>query len=120
MKNHVYWLLQVAVKDGQLDNLRSLMTEMSTATQNDEPGTLNYEWWIGDDEKTIHIYERYADSGAAIIHVGNFGSKFMERFMGAADPTAITVYGDASPELREALAGFGAVHMGAFGGFTRG
>ncbi len=119
MTNHVYWLLELSIKEGELNNLKDVMKEMVSATQNDEPGALNYEWWISDDQKTCHIYERYTDSSATMIHLGNFGSKFADRVMSCVDVTRFIVYGDASNEVKEALAGFGAVVMQPFGGFDR-
>ncbi len=119
MSQHVYWLLKVDVNSGKLDDARSLMQEMVAATQADEPGALNYEWNFNADESQMHIYERYADSAATMIHLGNFGSKFAERFLQCFTPTALEVYGDASDEVRAALAPFGAVHYVVADGFAR-
>ena len=118
MSNVISWNLQLAVRDGQLDAARSLMTEMVAATR-DEPGTLGYEWFISDDGTACHINERYADSGAALVHLGAFGEKFMDRFLACFEPTSFSVYGDPSAEARGALDGFGATYLGWLGGFTR-
>lgn len=119
MTKHVYWLLELSIKEGHLDQLRELMGEMSSATQNDEPDALNYEWWISEDESTCHIYERYSDSAAVMVHLGNFGSKFAERFMGHVDPTGFKVYGDANDDVKAALTDFGPQYLTGLGGFTR-
>ena len=119
MSDAVSWVLELAVKDGQLDAFKALAQEMSEATQADEPGATHYEWFIDEDGKTIHIFERYVDSAATMIHLGNFGAKFAERFLGSVDPQRLMVYGDPSAEVRGALAGFGAAHMTQFAGFSR-
>jgi quinol monooxygenase YgiN len=118
MSNAVSWVLELAVKDGQLDTFKALAQEMSEATQ-DEPGATHYEWYIDADGNNIHIFERYADSAATLIHLGNFGAKFAERFMACVDPTRFMVYGDPSAEVRGAVAGLGAAHMTQFVGFAR-
>lgn len=118
MSDHVSWLLELALKPGELDNFKALMGEMVESTQA-ERGTLNYEWSISDDGEACHIYERYADSGAVMTHLGSFGAKFAERFLGAVDPTRFVVYGTPSDEVKEALGGFGPVYMAPFGGFAR-
>lgn len=115
----VYWMLEVKIKDGEVDALKALLADMVKATQNDEPGTLNYEWWINGDETSCHIYERYADSSAVMVHLGNFGAKFAGRFMAILEPTRLMVYGDVSDEVRKALDGLGAIYMSALGGFGR-
>ncbi len=118
MSNNVSWNLQLSINDGKLDDFRALMEEMVAATAN-EAGCLAYEWFISEDGTTCHINERYVDSGALMVHLGNFGANFAERFMACVTPTAFSVYGDASSDVREALAGFGPAHYGPFGGFSR-
>ena len=113
------WVLELKVKDGQLDAFKALAREMSEATQADEPGASHYEWFIDADGDTIHICERYADSAATMVHLGNFGAKFAERFLACVDPARLMVYGDPSAEVRNALAGLGAAHMTQFDGFAR-
>lgn len=119
MSDSVSWLLELAIKDGQLDNFKSLMKEMVDATQSNEPGTLNYEWFIDADGKNGQIYERYADSAATMTHLGAFGEKFAERFMAVLEPTRLLVYGDPSDEVKTALVPFGPVYMEQIGGFIR-
>ncbi len=119
MGQNVHWILEVGIKDGQLENFKTLMGEMVAATSADEPGTTHYEWFLSADETSCHIYERYADSAAVMVHLGNFGSKFAGRFMGCVQPTGLTVYGDADAEARKALGGLGAVHFEQIGGFAR-
>jgi quinol monooxygenase YgiN len=114
----ISWNLRVNVNDGQLENFRSLMHEMVAATK-EESGTLGYEWFVAEDGSTVHLNERYADSGAAMEHLGNFMANFAERFMGCVTPTSIDVYGEASDQVREAMTAFGAVHHVTFGGFSR-
>ena len=119
MSKSVSWLLEIDIKDGQLDNFKGLMKEMVEATQANEPGTLNYEFFLDAAGKSCQIYERYADSAATMTHLGAFGEKFAERFMGAAEPTRFFVYGDPNDDVKAALEAFGAVYMEQIGGFTR-
>ncbi|MFQ5515956.1 MAG: putative quinol monooxygenase [Acidimicrobiia bacterium] len=117
MSDTVSWILALAVKEGELENLRNLMAEMVEHTKN-EPGALTYEWFVSDDGSAVHIYERYADSAAVLAHLGGFGEHFAERFMAAADPTGFHVYGNPDDTARGALLGQGAEFFGPFGGFA--
>ncbi len=119
MSETVQWVLEVAIKQGELNNFKALMNEMVEATQANEPNTTNYEWFIIDDGQTCHLYERYADSAATMTHLASFGENFADRFLAAVAPTRLVVYGNPSAEVREALAAFGAVHMAQIGGFAR-
>jgi quinol monooxygenase YgiN len=118
MSTVVSWNLQLAVHDGRLDDFRSLMHEMVESTRTEE-GTQAYEWFVSENGTACHLYERYADSGAALIHLAAFGSRFAERFLSCVAPTGFYVYGDPSDEVRGVLDGFGAVYLGSFGGFAR-
>lgn len=119
MSTPVSWNLRLSVIDGKLDDAKALMDEMVAATEADEPGALAYEWFLSEDGSTCHLYERYADSDATMVHMGNFTTKFMERFMGCFTPTSIVVYGEPSDAVRGVLDGFGAVYLGSWGGFAR-
>ncbi len=119
MADTIKWVLEVDIADGKMDELKTLMTDMSAATRADEPGTLDYEWLTDAEGGRCHILERFKDSGAAMAHLGNFGAKFAERFMAILTPTRLSVYGPATDELRGAVAGIGAVHYGEIGGFHR-
>jgi hypothetical protein len=94
------------------------MAEMVDATQH-ESGAIGYEWFLSADGQVCHLCERYADSGAALEHLGNFGANFAERFLTCFAPTSFHVYGDPSAEVRGILDGFGAVYLGPLGGFVR-
>ena len=118
MSNLVSWNLQLNVRDGQLNASQSLMKEMIEATQK-ESGTRMYQWFYSNDGKTCHITEGYTDSSAVMVHLGTFGSTFVERFMACFEPTSFFVYGNPSAEARAVLDGFGAAYLDSVDGFTR-
>ncbi len=119
MSNNISWLLALNVKEGQFENLKKLMGEMVDFVNQNEPDTSNYEWYLSDDEDTLHIYERYNDSAAVMTHLKGFGENFAERFMGCLEPTGFTVYGTPGADVKEALAAFAPVYMSQANGFAR-
>lgn len=118
MSGHVHWILELSINDGQLEAFKALMAEMIDGTR-DEAGTLNYEWFLSDDQTTCHIYERYASSAATMVHLGNFGEKYAERFLTFLTPMRFTVYGDPDGAVREALDKLAVTYMAEVGGFSR-
>jgi quinol monooxygenase YgiN len=98
----IFWLLELAIKPGELDNFRALLHEMIESTRT-EPETLSYEWFISDDGSVAYGYERYADSAAAMTHLRAFSEKSGDRFRAAVDRTRLTVFGAPNDEVREAL-----------------
>jgi quinol monooxygenase YgiN len=119
MSNHVSWMLELEVQPGRENDFRTLMAEMVQATQANEPGALDYQWSTSADGKLCHLFERYADSAAALTHLGTFGTKFAARFMEVLKPTRFVVYGSPNASVKEALAGFNPVYMQAVAGFSR-
>ncbi len=118
MPHNLSWNLQLTIHEGKTDEFRALATEMAASVET-EPGTLQYEWFMGEDGHTCHINERYVDSEAAITHIAHFGANYAERMMAIITPTQFSVYGDPSVAVREALIGFGAVHLKYLTGFRR-
>ncbi len=119
MSDVVFWIFELSIKEGEVETLKSLLAEMSEATQTNEPNTLNYEWYISDDETKCHILERYSDSAALLTHMDNFGKHFAKRFMSILTPTKMTVYGNPNETVVKALKSLGAVYYEHLGGFSR-
>jgi quinol monooxygenase YgiN len=119
MENTVYWNLELSIKQDKKEDLKSLVSDMSASTKENEPGALNYEWQVDEQMTNCHIFERYVDSGALMTHLGNFQEKFAGRFFDILEIKRWTVYGNASDLVKETLGGMGAEFMDPIGGFSR-
>jgi quinol monooxygenase YgiN len=114
MDDGISWYVQLAVKPGQIENFKALTRDMVECARH-EPGVLSYQRFVSDDNKFVHVYERYADSAAAVAHLRKFGKKFSERFLAMVERTHFLVFGAPSNELRELLDGFGATYLKPLG-----
>ena len=119
MTKNIFWIFELTIKEGQVDNLKKLMTEIVEATKENEQGTMAYEWTISGDNKKCHIHERYADSEATLTHLATFTSQYAARLMETGDATGFVVYGNPNYEVEKILDGFDAVYMTPIGGFIR-
>ncbi|WNJ19353.1 antibiotic biosynthesis monooxygenase [Pontibacter sp. G13] len=117
MSDNIIWTVAGRIKDGQRPAFDALMEEM-VETVRKEPGTINYEWTIGQDNRTLQVYERYKDAQAAETHLPTWGS-FSGRFTEVVDITGFVVYCDLPDNLREAVAGLNPVYMTPIGGFAK-
>src|SRR5687768_10925275 len=100
MDDQVAWALELKVKNpGQIDSFRKLMDEMVVSTHA-ELGTLAYEWDFSDDNTRVTLYERYADSDAALAHLETFDQKFAQPFWSAVTWAGQTVLGTPSDALK--------------------
>ncbi|MBW4707085.1 antibiotic biosynthesis monooxygenase [Roseobacter sp. YSTF-M11] len=119
MNDHIEWVLEMNVQDGQGDAVQPLVDEMVAATLKTEPGALTYEYYVTPDRTRCTVLECYVDSDAAMTHLANFGANFADRFLTTFTPVRFTVYGPANDDVQSALAGFGATFEGRVGGFHR-
>lgn len=118
MADNIYWTLKCTIADGKLADLESVRDKMVATVDSSEPNTLNYEWWISDDKKSMTTYERFTDNAAALAHLGNAGPVIGE-FLACLTIDEFTIYGPASDELRGAAGGLGPKYLSTFGGITR-
>lgn len=117
MDSQISMVVELQVNEGQLDALKAVMEEMVEATRSEE-GALSYEWHISEDESTVHVYERYADSDAAVAH-GRNAMQFLPKMIAAGKPARVSAYGEPSDEVRQMFGAMGATWYGNFGGFVR-
>lgn len=115
----VSWLLELELDPARAGEFTALLREMVTATQTNEPGTLDYEWSAEPDGRTGYIFERYTDSDAVLVHLNTFGARYAERFLTLAKPTRCTVFGTPDERVRKALAGLKPEYAAPLGGFSR-
>jgi quinol monooxygenase YgiN len=76
----VSWWVELAVRPGCLDEFEQLTGEM-VASARIEKGALAYQRFISDDRQTICVYERYANSGAALAHLTKFAAIATEAWL---------------------------------------
>ena len=105
---NVGWIVELTIKDGKFELFEELSRDMMESTKH-ETGTLQYEWNMLDDNKTVIIIERYENSLAALIHTATFAEKFAERFDELAVQTRLFVYGVPDMKLRQVLSDAGAI-----------
>jgi quinol monooxygenase YgiN len=126
MSDSVFFVVELEVKPGQIDELQSVMGEMAAVTQADEPGTLNYEWFLTKDGSACYIFERYADPDAAVVHSRTFPPELAQRAM-AFLPTRLTAYGNLTEAITKqriepllaAVPGISFLVLEPHGGFAR-
>lgn len=118
MSDQVAWHVELSVRPGQIEQLEALTAEMVASTRN-EPGALCFERFVSDDRQTVHLYERYLDSTAAVEHLQTFQQTFAARFAALVERREFHVFGSPSSQLREQLSGYGAKFFELLDGFSR-
>jgi quinol monooxygenase YgiN len=90
--------------EGKREEYMRLSAQALELVLANEPGTLQYDLYLNDDQSECMVIERYRDSEAAMAHAANLGDLF-----GAVLATVSVVHGELlgepSAELRANLAG---------------
>ena len=115
----VYWLITAYIKEGQLENVKSINKELVSATLENELMTLSYDWSVSEDGKNCYFFEWYDNSEAVMIHTASFGEKFAERLLGMIEIQRFEVFGNPNAVAKKALSDFGASFHKSIGGFAR-
>lgn len=119
MSEPIFWVVEGGIQPRALDALMPLIEEMVASTKAVEPGTMAYEWFVDSGNKECHIFEKYRDSAAALIHLRTFEEKFAERLGKLVRIERVKLYGDADKEVVGALGSEGTVLLLPLTGFTR-
>ena len=117
----ITFILQMAVMP-KTNDLESWITERSSRVTFEfgEMKTSRFEWFLSTDKAKATLIEIFDDSEGALTRFNNLisspiAAEWMDRF----EVESFTVLGDASHELREALASMEPDFRAFAGGFTR-
>jgi hypothetical protein len=64
-----------------------------------DPGTLQFDWFIGTDNTECEIHETYDSSEAFLAHLFNLRELLRILYEKFASDHSVIIYGDPSPEL---------------------
>ena len=118
MPSYIVTDFQLSIKEGKLEDFKSIVSTMVEITNLNEPNTLVYEYHINEDGTECHLLETFKDSDAFMIHLENVGHMFDTLFE-SATMTRAQIYGSPSAELQQALDPLGVQYFGNFNGVTR-
>ena len=112
--DEIAWRVELSVKPDQVGNLLALTDQMLESASG-EVGCLSYQRFIAPDGHSVHVYERYLNSGAALAHLTVFFNRFGDRYASMVNRNRFTVYGTPSSDLRQMLDQFSPEYLRPFG-----
>ncbi|MDH3733948.1 MAG: antibiotic biosynthesis monooxygenase [Gemmatimonadota bacterium] len=99
------------------DRFREIADECIRIVDEEDTGTLQYDWFFNESGDECVVRETYANSDALLEHIAHVGEQ-LGAILEVAD-IDLEVFGDPSPELAEAAAGLGPRVYGFHGGAAR-
>ena len=118
MLGYIVTDFQLSIKEGKLENFKSIVNTMIEITDVSEPNTLVYEYHINEDGTECHLLETFKESDAFMVHLRNVGHLFDTLFE-SATMTRAKIYGSPSAELQQALAPLGVEYFAHLNGIER-
>jgi len=118
-KPGVYFIVDLAITKGKVEEFQAIAESMVTGTQ-EEAGALAYEFYLDPAQRQCRLIEIYADSDAALSHCkGRVVQEFVPKLLGLSSLTGFAVYGDLNAETAEMLTQIGAQIFNPWRGFNR-
>jgi pimeloyl-ACP methyl ester carboxylesterase/quinol monooxygenase YgiN len=108
---------RLRVREGELDGFKQQIAEIMRQTRAKDTKTLRYDWFLSEDGTQCEVREAYADADALLEHHHHIGEAKAKLFRDFADDHDMTLYGEPSPalaEAMEAMAGHVTFHRYAF------
>ena len=76
MSSYIVTDFQLSIKEGKLEDFKSIVNSMVETTDVNEPNTLVYEYHINEDGTECHLLETFKDSDAFMVHLANVGHMY--------------------------------------------
>jgi quinol monooxygenase YgiN len=118
--NQIHFRAEFNIKEGKIEEYKRLIKEMSFMVKENEPETLNYQFYLNQDNSKCIVHETYLNSEAAFIHAnGRASQTILPRIFDVANIVKFDVYGSPNEELQNLLKNFNAQTYQLFTGFSR-
>jgi hypothetical protein len=93
---------------------------MSRMGENNEPDTINYQFYLNRSETKCMVLETYTNSESVLAHMTGVASKtILPNIFNIAKINRLDVYGNPSEELQKVLTSFDSQTFNLFTGFGR-
>ena len=89
------------IRPGMIEGFKSQAAECISQAKRKDTGTLQYDWFLNDDNTECEIRETYENSDALLAHVENLRESLRTLFERFATDHSVIIYGDPSAELLE-------------------
>ena len=94
-------MARLKIHDGKLEEFKVVAASPLEIVREKDNGVRQYDWFLSADQSECVVRERYVDSQAVLDHLAIVGDQ-LGALVGLSD-LSLELYGDVSPELRQAL-----------------
>jgi hypothetical protein len=91
-----------SVREGMLDELKTRMADLAEFVEASGTRAISYQFYLSPDERVMTVIQVHPDSESIVAQMAAAAPLFRP-FADLLTMTAMDVYGEPSPELREVL-----------------
>ena len=107
------------IEKGKKEEFKKLIQDMSRMVKNNEPDTINYQFYLNRSETKCMVHETYKNSESVLAHITGIASKtILPKIFNIAKLNRLDVYGNPSEELQKVLTSFDSQIFNLFTGFS--
>ena len=101
--NNLQVTARYKIYSGKAAEFKKLAEECIPIVKGKDKDTLQYDWYLNDEQTECVLRETYPDSKALLVHLGNIGDLF-GKLIALGDFSA-EIYGKPSDDLLNAIRG---------------
>ena len=114
----VKFTIELTVMHNQVDTFKRLAREMNAIVRNNEPETIQCQWFFHEGDDKWYLTEMFANSDAFLKHLEDTGTK-LEEILEIAEVSRFEVFGELSHAAKSVIASFGVKYFTLWEGVSR-
>ena len=117
--NQIHNRAEFNIEKGKKEEFKKLIQDMSRMVKNNEPDTINYQFYLNRSETKCMVNETYTNSGSTLAHITGIASKtILPKIFNISKLIKLNVYGNLSEELQNVITSFDSQTFSRFTGFN--
>lgn len=113
--NRLQVTARLKIHEGKLNEFKKVATQCLMVVKERDKNTRQYDWFFNEDYTECVVRELYVNSNAVFEHLANL-SELFPQMLQTAD-LFLEVYGDPTPQLKEALSNMNIKYYTFYQGF---
>ena len=122
MKNNhqIHVRAEFTIEKVKIKEFKKLIQDMSRMVEDNEPNTINYQFYLNRSERKCMVHETYTNSDSVLAHITGVASKtILPKIFNISKLIRLDVYGNPSEELQKVITGFNSQIFNLSAGFSR-
>ncbi len=118
--NQIHVRAKFTITKEKIEEFKKLIQDMSRMVENNEPDTINYQFYLNRYETKCMVHETYTNSESVLAHITGVASKtILPKIFNISKLNRLDVYGNPSEQLQNVLRSFNSQTFNLFTGFSR-